>query len=309
MVTNTLIVIAALTGGLAVYWLLAGPKRRALFTTNMGAAFPGHTGPVARMLHNLSGWRFVQRSTAKDVPLRGLLDLADSAYTPLQLRTLQLFYALFAGGAGVLLGAAVGLLLGLNLTGSTMLDAAAAAAILGGFGALIGWLIPKQRLKTVISKRTKAVNHELMSLVQLLRMAQEAGNTVPSALGQVTAFMQAGPARDEIARLNRALNTGTPFADAMDEFARRNDTKDARDVARLLTSIVADGKPRQDILAAKTVDMREGRMLEAKEQGQKNQAKVLIVITLTSMVSLTLPMLVIMAPDLMRSGGMGLGGL
>jgi pilus assembly protein TadC len=301
MLLNALIVAAAALAGLAVWWLLSASRPASLFSVTPGEEFPNYPGVLGRLLGNVTQWRFVHRSAMRDAKLAALLPLADSAYTPLQLRTLQVFWAMALG----VVGAALGLTAGLALSGTIDPQALFLSVILGLLFAAAGYRRPMWQVKSAVMDRTAAVSKQMVTVLQLLRMASESGQMPQQGLASIVTFLPEGAARDEIARLNRAVTAGTPFEDAITEFARRNDSRDVRSVARTLSDIVRDGQPRHDILAAKTTEMRQNRMVAATETAQKNQAKVMVAILVTSMVTIALPFFVTIAPDFQ---GLTVGG-
>lgn len=293
MLLNSLIVLAAVLAGVAVWWMLSASRPASLFTVTQGEEFPNYPGLLGRLLGNITQWRFVHRSAMRDAKLAALLPLADSAYTPLQVRAIQFGWAV--GGAAI--GAGLGLMAGVALSGSVDTQAIALALVLGLLLAAGGYRRPVLQLKNTVKKRTAAVSKEMVTVLQLLRMASESGQMPQQGLASIITFLPDGDARNEIGRLNRAITAGTPFEDAVTEFARRNDSRDVRSVARTLSDIVRDGQPRHDILASKTSEMRENRMVAAAETAQKNQAKVMVAILLTSIITIALPFFVAIAPE------------
>ena len=219
---------------------------------------------------------------------RGLGERLDAAGAPIALADLM---ALKAGGA---LALALGTLpLAAALPGRLGLLAPAAAAG-GGFAAPDVWLRRRARA------RARTMEREVADVVDLLRVAMEAGLPVRRALGEV-GRRHRGLLAAEIGAAAAALAVGAPRSAALARLRRRAPLAAVAAVVAALDRAERLGAPPSEALAALARDARADRRRAVTEAAARAAPQIQLVVALLLVPSALLLVAAALLPAL---GGM-----
>lgn len=166
--------------------------------------------------------------------------------------------------AGVMLG-----LLYLAITGFQPWYLALPVAI-----GLFGWFGPELWLSRRITKRQAILRRQFPGMLDLLSVSVEAGLGFDQAIGKV-AEESSSPMADEIQRVLREMQLGSPRLDALQRFAQRT----AVDVIELFVSAVIQaerlGVGLTTVLRVQAEEARNKQRMEAQEKAAKAPTKIL----------------------------------
>jgi tight adherence protein C len=172
--------------------------------------------------------------------------------------------ALAAAPIGTALGAAAPGRLGL------LLAIAAPAA---------GFLAPDWYLARRRRERIRATRRDLPPLLDLLRVAVDAGLAPSRALAAVGERSDS-PLAAEWAAAAAQVQLGIPLADALDTLTRRLPAPELRAFAAALGRAAIHGAPLSDTLAAQARDARQQRRRRIEEEAAKASPKIQLVVAL-----------------------------
>lgn len=246
MISATLAFAAAASAVAGIASVLgARPHRdRAGFTRRLAAAIPARLKPP--------------------LDLGARLEAAGSTLKPPEFMAIKALAAVAGAPAGAALGAAAPGRLGVLLT---------ALAPVAGFFA------PDLHLRRRASARIRAIRAELPALLDLLRVAIDAGMAPSQALAAVGRRSDALLAR-EWGRVGDQVELGVPLADALDSSVRRLPAPEVRAFAAALRRAVVHGAPLSDTLAAQARDARQARRRRIEEEAAKAAPKIQLVVAL-----------------------------
>ena len=214
------------------------------------------------------------RRIAAAVParLRPPLDLAarieaagnPGAMTPADLMAIKVLGAILAAPLGAAFGSAAPGRLGILAT---------LASPAAGFLAPDFWLARRTRT------RLRAARRDLPALLDLLRVAVDAGLAPGQALGAVAERSTAALAR-EFAAVAQQVQLGLPLTEALDGLTRRMPAAEIRAFAGALARAARHGAPLSDTLAAQARDARLARRRRIEEEAAKAAPKIQLVVAL-----------------------------
>ncbi len=214
-------------------------------------------GPAARRLvrlaHALSPAGVAGR-------LQRLLDLAGNPVN----WTLERVFA--AKGVALLVGAAVGLLLGSKGLLSLIL-------FCPGLGAA-GFFVPDLLVYNAGLKRQQKIQQTLPDALDMLTVSVEAGLGFDAALGQVTKNTD-GPLAGEFFRVLQEMQVGKSRAAAFRSMTGRTTVAELRNFISSLVQADTLGIPIAGVLREQAKEMRLKRRARAEEKAQKIPIKIL----------------------------------
>jgi tight adherence protein C len=219
------------------------------------------------------------RSGPSDTDLAARLVRAGSPLVPGDFRLERVVWA----AVGALLGLGAGLVL--TVTGST----AAASVVLGGTGAVAGWLARDLRLRRDVRTRQHAIERELPTLADLLALGVSAGASPVSALERAASTMS-GPLAQEVARVVADIRGGRPVDVALGGLSSRSGVRAVQRFVDGILVALERGTPLAAVVRAQAEDARtEERRRLVELAGRKD------VSMLVPVVFLVLPTVVLVA--------------
>jgi tight adherence protein C len=142
-----------------------------------------------------------------------------------------------------------------------------------------GFLAPDLHLRRRTAARVRAARTELPGLLDLLRVAVDAGMAPSNAMAAVGARSDALLAR-EWARAGDQVALGIPLATALDSMTRRLPAPELHAFAAALRRATVHGAPLSDTLAAQARDARIVRRRRIEEEAAKAAPKIQLVVAL-----------------------------
>lgn len=173
-----------------------------------------------------------------------------------ELQALSILSAVATGVGGALLGALL----------STSLS-----PVFALLGAVLGFLLPTNRLRTSVERRHRRVSGTLYEALDLFSMATSTGSPVPVAVAKTYHYLPEGDLRNELGQVVRAINAGESFDEAIDAFAERNNTKRVITFARTLKEANRDGQDRTEKLRREAGAIRRDQAKRIKDRGNTIQ--------------------------------------
>jgi tight adherence protein C len=239
----------------------------------------------------------VARRVARLVParLRPPLDLAarieaagrPGGLGPGEVMAIKAAGALAAAPLGTVFGAVAPGRLGL------LLAVAAPAA---------GFLAPDLYLARRTRERVRAARRDLPPLLDLLRVAVDAGLAPSQALGAVGERSDS-PLAGEWASAAAQVQLGVPLSDALETLTRRLPAPELRAFAAALGRAARHGAPLSDTLAAEARDARLARRRRIEEEAAKASPKIQLVVALLLVPSVLLIVAAALAAAMLGGGG------
>jgi tight adherence protein C len=146
-------------------------------------------------------------------------------------------------------------------------------------GPLAGFFAPDLYLRRRTTERIRATRRDLPALLDLVRVAVDAGMAPAQALGAVGARSDALLAR-ELAAVADQVQLGVPMQTAMDGLTRRLPAPELRAFASALARAARHGAPLSDTLAAQARDARLARRRRIEEEAAKAAPKIQLIVAL-----------------------------
>lgn len=192
--------------------------------------------------------------------LQHRLDLAGNpaAWTPDRI--------LGAKGLGLLLGAALGGLIGVRSVGWLVLGVVV--------GAVFGFFLPDLLLLNAGQKRQTLIRRALPDALDMLTVCVEAGLGFDAALAQVARNTR-GPLAQECARVLQEMQIGKSRNQALRSLTERTTVAELRAFVSALAQAGELGVPIASVLREQAREMRVRRRQRAEEQAQKVPVKIL----------------------------------
>jgi tight adherence protein C len=238
---------AAAASAVAGIASLLGARRRRdgdAFTRGLAAAVPARLKPP--------------------LDLAARLEAAGSTLEPAEFMAIKVLGALAGTPFGAMLGTAAPGRLGILLT---------VTAPVAGFFA------PDLKLRTRTKARIRTARAELPGLLDLLRVAIDAGMSPSHALGAIGARSDTLLAR-EFANASAQIDVGESFQAALARMTRRVPAPEVRAFASALGRAMTHGAPLSDTLAAQARDARQARRRRIEEEAAKAAPKIQLVVAL-----------------------------
>ncbi|MFL5894625.1 MAG: type II secretion system F family protein [Thermoleophilaceae bacterium] len=165
-----------------------------------------------------------------------------------------------------------------------------------------GFLAPDLWLARRTRERIRATRRDLPPLLDLLRVAVDAGMAPSRALAAV-ADRSASPLAREWGAVAQQVGLGVPLADALDGLTRRLPAPELRAFAGALRRASLHGAPLSDTLAAQARDARLARRRRIEEEAAKAAPKIQLVVALLLVPSVLLIVAAALAAALLGGHG------
>lgn len=162
---------------------------------------------------------------------------------------------------------------------------------------LAGFLAPDAWLRRRTARRRRAMEQQLGDVLELLRVAVEAGLTVPRALAEV-GRRHPGILASEIRHVAGLLELGLTQRGALEVLVRRCPAPGVATLAAVLGRAERHGAPLGDALAAQAEEARARRAREAIEVAARAAPKIQLIVALLLVPSAMLLMAAAMLPAL-----------
>jgi tight adherence protein C len=172
---------------------------------------------------------------------------------------------IIGGVAGVVAGALLMTLVGLPSALKILV-----VVVIG----LIGYLLPSSQVRSMASRRQRAIQRQLPDVMDLLTISVEAGLGFDAALAQVTKNVP-GPLAEELSRLLQEVQIGVSRAEGFRHLSERTSVPELQSFT--LSMIQADlfGVSIANVLRAQSRELRQKRRQRAEEIAQKIPVKLL----------------------------------
>jgi tight adherence protein C len=192
--------------------------------------------------------------------LQRRLDLAGNprAWTPDRILAVK--------GIGLLIGAALGLLIGIHSPAAAIVFAAAFAAF--------GFFLPDLLLYNEGLKRQAKIVSAMPDAIDMLTVCVEAGLGFDGALAQVARNTD-GPLAEEFSRTLQEMQIGRSRPDALRGMVARSTVPELRTFVSALVQAGELGIPVSRVLREQAVEMRVRRRQRAEERAQKVPVKIM----------------------------------
>jgi len=174
-------------------------------------------------------------------------------------------------------------------------------------GPAAGFLAPDLWLARRGRERIRATRRDLPPLLDLVRVAVEAGMAPSHALAAVSERSTA-PLAHEWGAVAQQVQLGVPLGDALYGLTRRLPAPELRAFAGALSRAARHGAPLSDTLAAQARDARLARRRRIEEEAAKAAPKIQLAVALLLVPSVLLIVAAALAAALL-GGHAGLGGL
>jgi tight adherence protein C len=173
------------------------------------------------------------------------------------------------------------------------------ALLAGAPGA--GFFAPDLRLRKRTNTRIQEARRDLPALLDLLRIAIDAGMAAPQALEAVAVRSEGALAR-ELACASAQIHLGEPLATALDRMTRRVPAPELQALTAALRRAATHGAPLSTTLAAQARDARLARKRRIEEEAAKAAPKIQLVVALLLVPSVLLMVAAALASALLGSG-------
>jgi len=173
-----------------------------------------------------------------------------------------------------IIGAIVGLVLGLLVAPVLPFEGFVPSVIIAAFFAFTGYTFPSAGLASRASKRQKEIRKALPDTMDLLTISVEAGLGFDAALAQVVKNVP-GPLSEEIARMLQEMQIGVSRSEALRHLTDRTEVPELDGF--VLSMIQADkyGVGVANVLRGQSKELRQKRRQRAEETAQKVPLKLL----------------------------------
>jgi tight adherence protein C len=165
-----------------------------------------------------------------------------------------------------------------------------------------GFLAPDLWLARRTRERLRMTRRDLPALLDLLRVAIEAGLAPPQALAAVAA-RSAAPLAREWDAVAQQIQLGLPLREALDGLTRRLPAPELRAFASALNRAARHGAPLSDTLAAQARDARLARRRRIEEEAAKASPKIQLVVALLLVPSVLLIVAAALAAAMLGGDG------
>jgi tight adherence protein C len=147
--------------------------------------------------------------------------------------------------------------------------------ILTAVAGALGVMYRENRLTAQVRAHETRVVAELPAVAELLALAVAAGESPVAALERVVARSR-GALSGELGRVLGAIRTGTPVAQAFDDYSARTGLPVVSRFASGLAVAVERGTPLADVLHAQAADVREFQRRSLIESGARREVAMMV---------------------------------
>lgn len=147
--------------------------------------------------------------------------------------------------------------------------------VLGVLMGAWGYMLPDVWLNSLVAQRRRAIESQLLTFVDTLAVACEAGLSLKDAAERV-AERYGGVLGGEFQRTFAEITLGRPAVEALEALGERNGVDDLRMLATALAQAERHGTPVAQVLHQQVRDIRTARRNRASEIAQKAAVKMLL---------------------------------
>jgi tight adherence protein C len=169
-------------------------------------------------------------------------------------------------------------------------------------GPVAGFLAPDLWLGRLAAQRARRVRRDLPALLDILRVAIEAGGSLTRGLAAV-GERSSGPLAEEWRAIAQEVELGVPLNHALEAFARRLPQPEIRAFVAALHRAARHGVPLADTLAAQAGAARFALARRIREDGARAGPKIQLVVALLLVPSVLLMVAAALAAALLDGGG------
>jgi tight adherence protein C len=152
------------------------------------------------------------------------------------------------------------------------------------FAAIVMFMLPQDSLKREAQKRQAQFQRQLPGALDLLLIAVRTGLDLRSSIIYVADNYIDGAIKEELQKAKQSLTFGETLSDALLKTAYRMDVAEFSTLVIAITQSIETGTSIANTLATTAAEMRNSRLLTAKEEAQKVTVKI------------TFPMLLLIVP-------------
>ena len=192
---------------------------------------------------------------------------------------------------------------------ATPVATALAAAAPGRLGVLViaatptaAFFAPDLHLRRLTRERVRSARRDLPALLDLVRVAVDAGMAPSQALAAVGSRSDSRLGR-EFAAAAAQTQLGVPLADALAALNRRLPAPELQALTAAIQRAVLHGAPLSDTLAAQARDARQTRRRRIEEEAAKAAPKIQLVVALLLVPSVLLMVAAALAAALLGAHG------
>ena len=139
-----------------------------------------------------------------------------------------------------------------------------------------GFFYPDFWVKSLMTKRQKAVIRSMPFIVDLLSLSTEAGLDFIGAIQKVVEKAASSPLVDELGQMLREIKVGSSRSDALREMSNRIGMTEINSFVAILISADQMGASIGKILRQQADQIRSERLLRAEKEGARAASKVLL---------------------------------
>jgi len=131
-------------------------------------------------------------------------------------------------------------------------------------------------VKSLMTKRQKAIIRSMPFIVDLLSLSTEAGLDFIGAIQKVVEKAASSPLVDELGQMLREIKVGSSRSDALREMSNRIGMTEINSFVAILISADQMGASIGKILRQQADQIRSERLLRAEKEGARAASKVLL---------------------------------
>lgn len=139
-----------------------------------------------------------------------------------------------------------------------------------------GFFYPDFWVKSLMTKRQKAIIRSMPFIVDLLSLSTEAGLDFIGAIQKVVEKAASSPLVDELGQMLREIKVGSSRSDALREMSNRIGMTEINSFVAILISADQMGASIGKILRQQADQIRSERLLRAEKEGARAASKVLL---------------------------------
>jgi tight adherence protein C len=153
------------------------------------------------------------------------------------------------------------------------LDAVGAGSVLAGL--VLGYAYPAIWLRDQGQRRQRLIARQFPALLELLGLSVRAGLSFSAALPQCTRYLEPGPLRAEMQRIDRDTRTGVARLEALERMARRVDLSAVHGFVAAIAQAEETGAAISQTLSDQAAQRRRERFAAAEKKANEAPVKML----------------------------------